>query len=139
MSTEPNQVLWRGIRLAHGELFLPTYPYVSGGTQVVNSESAVNESKTVHTVSDGKVFHLSAISLCGEGTGNGVVSLEVFNDAAAFQYHLFCANFKAGELCAIFGSFVPAVTLPEKWEIVVTSSALNVDAHGFVHGFELVA
>lgn len=139
MTTEPNQVRWRGIRLAHGELFLPTYPYVSAGTQVAKGEKAINETKIVHTVSDGKVLHLSAISLCGEGTGSGIVSMEVLNDAAVLQYHFFCVDFQAGVLAAEFGSFVPAVKIPEKWAVVVTSSALNVEAHGFVHGFELAA
>lgn len=139
MTTEADQVRWRGIRLAAGEVFLPTYPYVAAGTQVVKSEVIIDDSKAVHTVSDGKVFYLSAISLCGEGTGNGIISLEVLDDGLNLKYHFFCTDFKAGEIAAESQSFVPALMIPEKWSVVVTSGAANVEAHGFVHGFELTA
>jgi len=183
MSKEPNQALWRGIRLIAGEDFLPigqsdhtlavglkvfrnaagvgrrmlvdvdrhgqidvlTMPVTTVtlippvGTQVAKSEVATNETKIIHTVTTAKILYLSAISLCGKGAGNGDLSLEVRDADDNFKYHILCTNFKAGEACGMGTQFVPPLTIAAGWDIIVVSAVAGVEAHGFIHGFEVDA
>lgn len=137
MSKEPNQVKWRGIKLATGEDYLPTYPYVLSGTQIAKDETATNETKIIHTVTAAKILYLSAAALCGKGAGNGNLSLEVRDAGDVLKYHLFCTNFKAGEACGMTLPLRPAIKIPAGYDIIVISAAAGVEAHGFIHGFEL--
>jgi hypothetical protein len=122
---EPNEVLWRGVRPAHK------------GTQVLDHDTATNETTIIHTVGSGAtLFLVEAMLLCVSNV-TGYATLFIRDDGDALVRYLCTMKMGANGvwLSDHFNAW-PPVELPEDYDICVLSSAAGLVAQGSIFGWE---
>jgi hypothetical protein len=122
---EPNMTKWRGVRPGHN------------GTQVAKHNHAINALVIVHTVTDGKTFFLTTLTLSVGAPAAGVGWMYVRDAADVDAYFLVFVQCSATTASGPFSvTFNPPLEIPEKYDIVVRSNVAVLDVYGFVHGWE---
>ena len=122
---EPNMVKWVGVRPGHN------------GIQVAKQNAVINATVIVHTVTDGKTFFLTTLTLSIEVPAAGYSYMFVRDAGDVVAYFLgfiqCSATSAAGPLAVTFN---PPLEIPEKYDICVGSTVALLTVGGFVHGWE---
>lgn len=122
---ESNQALWRGVRPGHN------------GVQVVANNNANNDTIEIYTVSIGKILYLTTLSWGTDPNAEGRGLIRVRNTTDVLQYDIVDIYSRGANPC-FSGSipFNPPLEIPERWDIVVTSTVTSFVMFCFIHGWE---
>lgn len=106
--------------------------------QIAKSSMANGNTVVIHTVTSGKVFHLSLAVVSWWVTANSQsMSLDVYNAADALQYTMF-GGYQANQ--NMFNSqsipYSTPLELAAGWMIKVITDPSDLKLRGFIHGWE---
>ena len=117
---------------------IPVGKSPDGGTQVLKHGSAENTTTIIHTVTTGKTLYLSVVTIgiyfTAEVSGYAQVYLRDEDDLNPAIPFILTRGANNG-FCAGQG-FCPPIEVPAAWDICVVSSAADLWAYGFIHGYE---
>ena len=135
---EANEVRMLGVLPSRGADPIPVGKIPDGGTQVVESGTAQNETVVIHTVDTDKTLYLSVAGLCASNTSEaaGTTHLFVTDGDDTEMYALSYARMPANWCFSDQRCFSPPLEIPTGWKIKVDSSAVDVLGYGFIHGYE---
>lgn len=137
---EYNQVKCRGVYPGYDMDSLRQYPRrPEGSTQIVATGAKTNGSSTVYTVTAGKTLYLCSYhaTLRNESgaVNNGYARIVTSGAASWFFLHYGALADDVSE--NIFGTFNPALEVPENYYFQINSSAANFTTLLSIHGYEM--
>lgn len=136
---EANEIRMSGVLPSQGADPIPVGKIPDDGTQQIQYDNAINETTTIHTVTTGKTFYLSAALFSGQNLsgGNETVTFFVTNAADSIQYYFWITRVLNEEGFAVSASFLPPLEVPAGWKFKLTSAAANMKIYGTIHGYEV--
>ena len=122
---EPNQVAWVGVRPAHR------------GAQVVKSNTAINNTAIIHTVTAGKVFFMTLASWAiNASVAGGNCFVEVRNGLDVSQYKVMNIIIDVANQFTSSLTFWPPIEIPAGWDVTCRSGVGTLDIRAFIFGWE---
>lgn len=118
---------------------IPVGKIPDGGTQVVVGLIAQDQILDIYTVSDTKTLYLSNITVSIRNESGGVAGgyVRVRDQDDNWQYYIVSVAVPNNNSELVSISLCPPLEIAEKWDIAAYSSANNLRAVVFIHGYEM--